>query len=68
MINKRQIFNYNLSLKILARKNRNNPTKPELVFWNEILRNKFTSYKFLRQKINRRLYFRLLLFQIIISH
>ena len=41
---------YNTELKKKARNNRNNPTKPELIIWNEILRNKMTGYRFVRQK------------------
>ena len=51
-INK-QHFNfipYNQNLKEKARKNRKNSTKPEIKIWNEILKEKFIGYKFLRQK------------------
>lgn len=37
-------------LRMLARKNRNNPTKAELLIWNMILRKHRIKYHFLRQK------------------
>ena len=41
---------YNKNLKLLARENRKNPTKAELLFWNMIVRKERLNYKFLRQK------------------
>ncbi len=42
---------YRKDLKTKARENRNNPTKPEIVMWAEVLRNRqMKGYKFLRQK------------------
>lgn len=42
---------YNPNLKILARENRKNPTLPEKIFWEKVLRQRqFNRYKFLRQK------------------
>ncbi len=41
---------YNKNLKLLARENRKNPTKAELLFWNMIARKERLNYKFLRQK------------------
>lgn len=43
-------FRYLESLRILARVNRKNPTKSELLIWNQILKNRKTGYLFLRQK------------------
>jgi len=41
-------------LRIMARQYRNNPTKAEQIFWNEILQYDKIKYRFLRQKpINR---------------
>ena len=46
-------WKYLEELRILARKNRNNPTETEKIVW-EILRRRFYQYKFTRQKpINR---------------
>ena len=50
MLNKRGILGYNVELKVFARENRKNPTKPENRIWKEILCNNKTGYKFLRQK------------------
>ena len=42
---------YNKNLTVLARENRNNPTKAESKIWSAVLRmRQFASYKFLRQK------------------
>ena len=42
---------YNKKLKFKARELRNNPTKAEIILWNEILRSKqFFGYRFLRQR------------------
>jgi very-short-patch-repair endonuclease len=41
-------------LKIMARRYRNNPTKAEQIFWDEVLQYDKIKYRFLRQKpINR---------------
>jgi len=37
-------------LRVLARRNRNKPTKAELLIWNKVLRKGKTGYLFLRQK------------------
>ena len=37
-------------LKIIARENRKNPTKAELIMWYKVLNNYKMSYRFLRQK------------------
>jgi len=47
---KRGNFKYLEDLKQLARQNRKNPTKSELLIWNVVLKNKQTGYLFLRQK------------------
>ncbi|MFA6185451.1 MAG: endonuclease domain-containing protein [Candidatus Shapirobacteria bacterium] len=47
---KRGNFKYLKELRLLARQNRKNPTKSELLIWNIILKNKQTGYLFLRQK------------------
>ncbi len=45
-------FHYNKSLKKLARKLRNNPTRAEKRIWYELLANRqFGGYQFLRQRI-----------------
>lgn len=41
---------YNINLKELSKKNRNNPTRPEEKIWYKILNRKQTGFKFLRQK------------------
>jgi len=41
---------YTPKLKDAARENRKKPTKPESRIWNELLRNRFMGFKFLRQK------------------
>gem|GEM_PF-313511 len=41
---------YNKSLKMLARKLRNDSTKAEIRLWSELLRDKQTGYTFLRQR------------------
>jgi very-short-patch-repair endonuclease len=43
-------INYLKELRLLARKNRNNPTDAEKIMWDEVLRDKRTGYIFLRQK------------------
>ena len=48
--NNRGIINYNLDLKNFARSNRKNLTVAEVKIWQEVLSNKKTGYKFLRQK------------------
>ena len=41
-------------LRRIARHNRNNPTKAELIFWDKILKYDKSEYRFLRQKpLNR---------------
>jgi len=47
---KRGNFKYLEELRLLARQNRKNPTKSELLTWNVILKNRKTGYLFLRQK------------------
>jgi len=47
---KRGNFRYLEDLRSLARQNRKNPTKSELLIWNVILKNKKMGYLFLRQK------------------
>jgi len=47
---KRGNFKYLEDLRQLARNNRKNPTKSELLIWNTVLKNRKTSYLFLRQK------------------
>jgi very-short-patch-repair endonuclease len=42
--------NYNKDLKALAREKRKTGTKAEIVIWKEILSNKKTGFKFLRQR------------------
>lgn len=42
--------NYLKELRLLARKNRNNPTEAEKIIWEKVLRDKRTDYIFLRQK------------------
>ncbi len=48
--NKNGNLKYLDGLRTLARKNRNNPTKAEQVFWNKILQYDKIKYRFLRQK------------------
>jgi very-short-patch-repair endonuclease len=43
-------FKYNKELILVAQKNRNNPTPAENKFWEEIISNKQTGFKFRRQK------------------
>jgi very-short-patch-repair endonuclease len=44
-------LSYDLMLKDKARENRRNPTTPERIFWNNVLRNRqFMNLKFTRQK------------------
>jgi very-short-patch-repair endonuclease len=43
-------FRYLEELRPISRSNRKNPTKAESLFWEIILRNDKTSYRFLRQK------------------
>ena len=43
-------FKYNKELIHVAQKNRNNPTHAENKFWEEIISNKQTGFKFRRQK------------------
>lgn len=43
-------FRYLEKLRQLAKKNRKNPTKSELLIWNFILKKRKTDYLFLRQK------------------
>lgn len=50
LLSRRGILNYKTSLTKLARKNRKNPTEPEMRIWCNVLRDKITGYKFLRQK------------------
>lgn len=47
---KRGNLRYLDELGLLARRNRNKPTKAELLIWNEVLRKGKTGYLFLRQK------------------
>ncbi len=43
-------FNYKDYLKKFSQENRSCPTKAEWLFWNCILKNDWTWYRFLRQK------------------
>lgn len=47
---KRGHLKYLEELRNLSRRNRLNPTKTEVMLWNEVLRNRKTGFKFLRQK------------------
>ena len=47
---KRGNFKYLKELRLLARQNRKNPTKSELLIWNVVLKNRKMGYLFLRQK------------------
>ncbi len=38
------------SLRLLARKNRREPTESERLFWDKVIKNDKTGYRFLRQK------------------
>ena len=49
-ITKFGIFRYLEELRPIARTNRKHPTNAESIFWNVILRNDKTGYRFLRQK------------------
>jgi len=49
-VTKKGNFKYLDSLRQLARLNRKNPTKSELLLWNYLLKNRKTGYLFLRQK------------------
>src|SRR5574344_2955870 len=52
--NKNGNLKYLDKLRTLAKKNRNNPTKAEQIFWDKILQYDKIKYRFLRQKpINR---------------
>ncbi len=44
------IFKYNKNLKKFSRDNRNNQTEAEWKFWNLVLKQDKTWYRFLRQK------------------
>ena len=46
----RKIIPYKPYLKSIAQKLRNNSSKPEIIFWNEIKQKKFKGYDFHRQK------------------
>lgn len=47
---KRGNFKYLKELRLLARQNRKNPTKSEILIWNVVLKNRKMGYLFLRQK------------------
>ncbi len=49
-LNDESFLKYRIRLTREAKINRKNPTKAELVIWNEILGRKKTGYKFIRQK------------------
>ena len=48
--NKNGNLKYLDELRILAREKRNNPTKAEQIFWDQILQYDKIKYRFLRQK------------------
>ena len=48
--NKNGNLKYLDELRRMAKQNRNNPTKAEKIFWNEILQYDKIKYRFLRQK------------------
>ncbi|KKR66776.1 MAG: hypothetical protein UU09_C0046G0002 [Microgenomates group bacterium GW2011_GWA2_40_6] len=48
--NRKGVWKYLESLRILARRNRLNPTESEKYFWDEFLKDDRTGYRFLRQK------------------
>ncbi len=51
MRNKKTPLIYRNDLKAKARENRSNPTKPEIIMWGDVLRDRqMLGYKFLRQK------------------
>jgi very-short-patch-repair endonuclease len=50
LVARRGHLKYLEELRNLSRKNRSNMTKTESILWNEVLRNRMTGYKFLRQK------------------